>query len=354
MSPERISFNVVESNKEANYESGLGSLSSNLKKTENRIQELETLNSTEGKKHKIRFLALKNLISNVLCAAMLMTGISEATNYATRYRVDKQTQGTEATFEHEDTETTLWINYISGRVSIPPEIRLNLFREQVGKWIKNNNISLPENFFRMDDKQIENYIFNDPQVSQTTFAIGWKNNMTADKKKFIDELIPNKMPRKDSIYKALWDLELVAGNPKIRPDSSGRAHYIERTNTIFIDIGLNQKYMIDDLIAESAHGVQWETSPLISDAKKLRDTVFLSGQAVLQQKNIDKVHDEYEYKTPGTIEYEAHSIIEPQLHKQFDQEVKKYDLATKQNKKQDQQHNQKHGYTKTNQNKHIS
>lgn len=337
MSIENFSMNKIEGQNESelNYDSDLDSLSSDLAETENRVEQLGALSPEEVQKYRRRLFALKNLVFYALFACMSFAGASELKHYSTRYNVNKIVRGVETILEHEDSETTMWINYISGRGELSQTIRFEIFRSKVKSELETGHITVPENFDTMSYGEIENYVFIDPQVNKTPLFKAWKR-FNRNKQSFLD-VVPKKLPKKDAIYNALWNLEAQAGNPKIRVDLNNRAHYISNTNTMYL-AAFNQNDYIKQFVSETAHGVQWETSTIISDAKNLKDTIIQGGTATVQEKTMSQVRDEYAYNTPGTIEHEAHSIIEPKLKEQFDQDIKRYNLVSKQSNK-----NKKHG-----------
>ncbi len=337
MGIETFPSNRAENKKESdlNYDSNLESLSSGLDETEKRVEQLEALNPEEGQKYRRRLFGLKNLTFYALFACMSFVGISELKHYNTRYGVNKIVRGAETMMEHEDPETTMWINYISGRGELPETTRFEIFRSKLKSELEADKIIIPENFDTMSYGEIENFVFRDPQLKQTKLLKAWQR-FTKRKESFVN-IIPKKFPKKDAIYHALWNLEGMAGNPKIRVDLDNRAHYISATNTMYL-ASFNQDDYIHQFISETAHGVQWEKTPIVANAKKLKDTIIQGGTAVVQEKTASQVRDEYAYDTPGTIEHEAHSIIQPGLKDKFDRDVKQYSIKPKHSNK-----NKKHG-----------
>ncbi len=78
---------------------------------------------------------------------------------------------------------------------------------------------------------------------------------------------------------------------------------------------------MDKFLSEASHGVQWQESPIVSYTEELRDFIKIGGKALYQRKSLGNMTDEYAYKTPGTIENEAHDEIQPILEEYYQKEV---------------------------------
>lgn len=116
------------------------------------------------------------------------------------------------------------------------------------------------------------------------------------------------------------------GAPNIDTSSIDRAYYDSGTNTIHI--GNRKKKQLNNILAEIAHSKQY--APLFShiqnpnkeDQLRIEDLykkmIYEGG---LKENNnykksgsqYDSVWDSLRYEKPGTIEHEAHSIIEPKI-----------------------------------------
>lgn len=134
------------------------------------------------------------------------------------------------------------------------------------------------------------------------------------------------------VYDQVWTMHQNNGNPKVgfsehyseRSGFGDRAYYNSETNSMFLGVGngkSGEKYL-DDWLAELSHSHQYtEQSEKIIKEKEICDHRFLDSLATIQGKNIDEVynefHDTYLYNKPGSIEFDAHKIIEPQLKKKF-------------------------------------
>ncbi len=202
--------------------------------------------------------------------------------------------------------------------------------------LERNDIPVPDGFDKLTAPQIQNFIFNNSKSYEKLSA--WRLSLKKGQT-LIDEIIPRRFPRKDPIYYALWHLEETAGNPKIRADLNDRAHYEAFSNTMFIGGG-TQKEIIEQFISESSHGVQVDSAPVTTAFRVLKDTVSQGAAALMHQESMHQVHDESAYDTPGTTEYEAHKIIQPQLEDQYKKDTKSYQIVAKNLNKNHGQPNQ--------------
>lgn len=108
-----------------------------------------------------------------------------------------------------------------------------------------------------------------------------------------------------AVRSKLWYLAEEVGWPKIRwtdeaPRQHGRAFYDANTRTVYVDRGEE----FTDTLAEFAHAKQHTDNFDDFYARAVRDHATY-GYSYSQ------------YHTPGTIEYEAHQEIEPELRARF-------------------------------------
>ncbi len=113
---------VEHKEKDSGYEANLDSLDAKFLETQKKIQRLTQLDPNEGKEYGSKRRFLKSLISYSLSASMMLAGIAEVQRYVTRYNVHKTGQGVEAVFEHQDSETTFWIDYLKNLINFIPMI----------------------------------------------------------------------------------------------------------------------------------------------------------------------------------------------------------------------------------------
>lgn len=180
------------------------------------------------------------------------------------------------------------------------------------------------------------YIHEDAETTHLINVLAGKDTLTHAE---LEELkIQGTSPKMGSydeeLYKALWALEQESGNPKVRffvnqrkehPIkfllSKNRSNYDPVTNTVYINIFSSDEEVLHQYIAELSHGIQFDQHPITSTTKSISDIVPLIGKALLQKSDatntslIGRFVNNYSstYEMPGTLEHDAHSIIEPTL-----------------------------------------
>ncbi len=186
------------------------------------------------------------------------------------------------------------------------------------------------------------YAHEDPL---TTHAI----NVLAGKEKFNDSdklKMPTVNPVQNDfdpeLYDALWQLNKKCGSPKVNFKSPGETSmlgsfslgknfYNPYTNTIFIDIR-DSETNIANYIAELSHGKQFDQNPISSNLLAVKGILqsikegvsnkanFVTPQINTISRRIEigiKKSYKHRYNEPGTLEYDAHEVIEPSLHSEF-------------------------------------
>jgi len=250
--------------------------------TSQTVKKLEASNIGPEKKSKLRNkleTSLKRLFRILSFGAVVSVGAATTDFEATRYFVHTETgKEGDAVYIHQDAETTHVINILSGREALNGKDKTGL-------------------------------IVSDGKV-----------------------LSPAPGTYDQQLYKALWTLEQECGNPKIRfqrvGESGGIVHlfdpgtsfYDVLTNTVIIQSGSND-YAINNYIAELAHGKQFNDNPLkfiilgatgyLNTFKKALDSKSNKADATFGEKLAQKYHDLYGQK--GSLENDAHSVIQPEL-----------------------------------------
>lgn len=107
---------------------------------------------------------------------------------------------------------------------------------------------------------------------------------------------------------AFNSLRYENNNPSVKM-TNDRSNYNPFTNTLNVDTS-DYRGIQDNSLAELAHAQQFKNNLIGNYAKLLKDRLFIGS---------DK-----SYSTKGTIENEAHSIIEPKLRTQYQNRVIDY------------------------------
>jgi len=144
-------------------------------------------------------------------------------------------------------------------------------------------------------------------------------NKLAGFEKFTDDDV-ERMDK--DIYSLVWKLEEESGNPRIRFEEEGKPSAMVSSKNAFYDVKLNVVYIdIDDLIsgmevvAEMSHGKQFKDSPLESYLLVFRDFI----KVYLNRFSTEGFEEAYDrlYNTPGSVEYQAHKVIQPDLENRY-------------------------------------
>lgn len=262
---------------------------------------------------------------------------AEALRYqATRYDIaEKQNAAGETVFAHEDEETTKVLDYLSGKGEIPEDVKHLMEVEEVKESFTSNQVPAPPGLAEADEIALSSLFVKERDENRRRAGLRPAGADFGNLRDQIDLASVSRFPQNQALYDALWDLERKVGNPKVRMDMDRFstpgpwARYDYKTNTIHIGFpGMveraefaDQDYYVNLFLSEAAHGKQWKDSFATSDIKEYIDEHI--GEPALERKAAEEgktpyqVRQETEYNKPGTIEYEAHHDIEPQLRKEF-------------------------------------
>ncbi len=310
-----------EFDRESSFDRGMSILGLEDFRVGNHVEELEKLDEISARPYKQKLRVLKQSMASVLSAIMTLAVLAEADYKATRYDVNQVKIETEIIYEHQDMETTHWLNYLSGNEELSQKLRLSVFRDKIEQELKTGGVQVPKSFSEMSYEDIKLFIFTNLEVRKV-FSQNFVDYYTVNGADILDDYVPSKLSKNSKIYTTLWSIEGIAGNPKIRSIPSGRAYYYPPTNTMYINIvRINQGVMVDNFLSEASHGIQWQESSIVSYAKEVRDAIKIGGKALYQRKGLSDMVDEYSYKTPGMIEYEAHDKIQPILEEYYQRQV---------------------------------
>lgn len=240
-------------------------------------------------------------------------------------------------FKHSDPETTHILNYLSGLDSLSNEENLEFIKNGVRGYIFTEKAVFPENFDEMSYDETLNYI-----VKVFTGDTKDPDRIKKCKESFtksIEDYLPKKHDYNDTIYKKIWQVEKECGSPKIRwtfghdrhvldgGTSISESRYNAFTHTVYIGAEKNgaEDTQLEKLISEWAHSKQFDDSPFGSTIQAIEDGARI-GIDILKSEHHDyTISQNKEYEIPGSIEYDAHKIIEPYLKEKF-KEIKSLNL----------------------------
>lgn len=274
--------------------------------------------------------------------ATTLAGAAGAADYSiTRYSVNSSTdEKGENTFAHQDEETTHVIDVLSGKERINDSDK----REMLIEYLTDELEMMREEGKGMDitasdlEKMRLDELWRMAQEIKGVFGGDY-------------EIITDPGPKDfdPGLYKALWSLEQECGNPKIRFrlgqkrkmmgfHDAERSYYNPLTNTAFIDLESNE-ITVDNYVGELAHGKQFNEHFIASGIAIARDAIGVIKNALSKETDEQTTPDDengdlppededhrlgrlgsgYEklYQQPGTLEFDAHRVIEPKLKSQL-------------------------------------
>lgn len=162
-------------------------------------------------------------------------------------------------------------------------------------------------------KQLYAYYYRDSAFHK---LVKMENNLYFDTTKYT----PDK-----KIYDLVWTLEQECGNPRVRLiDDLQIDHYNPLNNTIYKSFPFNfrkdslnrHKYFAKLVIDEMSHAKQFNDDQIGSYLRGLRDVINIFEHGGLSSKTFSTKYKKT-YGEPGTIEHEAHQIIQPYLEKKY-------------------------------------
>ena len=295
-----------------------------------KIEPIESKTQKEIKKSGFEYVQEKaNKFIKRLRQATFVLGIIVAANYYETHSTDieKDYENGKEVFKHPDKETNHILNYLAGADSLTRQEQINTVKDGIAVSLKEEGINLPDNYFSMSEEEFLSYL---ESINDKVKLVGpeSKTTLKEDINKTIDENLPTKYEYNDTLYNILWKVEKECGAPKIRwtvgdernmflMNTSAVAHYNPVTHTIFIHPGDYQKkhVQIKELISELPHSKQLYDNYFSSIAGGIEAATRIAKEFIKNRSIVGAQLKEYD--VTGSIENEAHNIIEPELKKEF-------------------------------------
>lgn len=319
------------------FESGItADYWANLKKIE-RLNELESYAKRAEQKTRLANIRKKaqQIVKDSLRVSrnvtLVLSIVTTAHYEATHPDLKKESwPDGSVSYTHPDEETTHILNYLAGREQLTLKDGLSNFIEFTKnlKELKGVDIKIPDDIDNFTHEQMDEF------WRDVCIKLGYtENNITFLKQVFDGHFFSkiNVPPeRADEIYNLVWKMEQECGNPNIRFMTSGpygratdmdRAYFDPRTNTIYIHM--------DKFIEAGEYGGHAEVLAEMSHSKHLGDrpidflfsAVMASGRILYSggadPDNLSQAQQR-EYDREGSLEHEAHSKIEPELKKSYE------------------------------------
>lgn len=285
-------------------------------------------------------------ILNAASIGMALMTAYEVGSYATsRYEITAEAGPDGKTkYKHEDPQTTRIMQFLTGEKELAVEDRIYFYQQVVRDankqladiYNEDRGIDAQAAFEKnlpSDEKGLR-ILLRDIYTKYDVWREGIFGNVEGDIETRIDEAFAKSIERPTeydpALEKMIWDLQMKVGAPRIRwsaPEANihskvmghiagpGRANYERSSNTVYITPGSDTDTLGKLLVSEDAHALQFNKYPVQSRARYVVDMAQTALRAVQEHKSMHSAQYE-EYKTPGTIEYEAHNVIEPRLIKE--------------------------------------
>ncbi|MBP6912786.1 MAG: hypothetical protein KBB86_02530 [Candidatus Pacebacteria bacterium] len=241
-------------------------------------------------------------------------------------------------YKHEDERTTHYLNILAGRDTFTEQDLRFEYDNVIKECYKSKIDNLEKKVEDMTIEELDSAFVkfssepdefgNKPEdpVQLGEMVKGFKNtlNRLNDIRARSTDLKPN-----GDMYELVWQMEQECGNPRIRLVTEdihhgilakfNGLHYDALNNMLHIDLDdLSPKQSIlagEGFVSEMSHAKQFNDNQVSSYLNLISDIVHV----LKVSKYKSDIHKEYKklYHQPGTIEHEAHEIIEPYLERKY-------------------------------------
>ncbi len=260
--------------------------------------------------------------------------------------VEKDSAGIKV-FTHSDSTTTHILNYFAGKDTLSENEVEVIYRNRVKQILEaGTKTPTPNNFDDMSIEEIAEFLsvnikIPEKETRKPNFKEEDFRKMCREGTILLFKNLPRFLNAKEGVYEALWKIENETGAPKVRLMESDPklaysrlGYYISQINTVVMsvdrlygyekgeDIGSNPE-LVFPFFGEVAHSLQHHKNPT-EDYRRSAEEV---KERNLRAKSLDISSDssqKLEYGIPGTVEHEAHSIMEPRLKEQFQMLVRDF------------------------------
>ncbi len=298
-----------------------------------RPQEVNTENlpDPESQEKKSRIERVKEKASKFMKRTRqvaLILGLGMAVNNIEIHSTDvteTQENGKEV-YSHTDKETTHILNYVAGLDSMTHEERLVLLKNGLrGAGL----IQTPDGFDQMTEEQIASLILDATPLTSSD-SQKTRQELLREEIEAFDDVVPVKYEYNETLYKTLWETERECGSPKVRwtfghdrnlllsSKGTGESHYNSLTHTVSINAVGSHLYRgpVKELVSEWPHSKQFHDNYISTTIGMIQSGARMAKD-VLETHSFIKSQLK-EYDIPGSVENEAHSVIETYLGQKFD------------------------------------
>lgn len=330
-------INTLEKKKQNSHET-IRNLEDTIKVLELKFSTVEKKNLSEKAKNKLekaknKFIDIsKKFLRTVKWVSVIGGGLAVA-NFERTHSDLKITNNQDGTIEytHEDAQTTHLLNILAGKENFTIEDVRKELDVYIEEYLSEKNLNTDKEISKMSLQEIDDFFAAHAAEIDTTFRAGDIIDEYNDELRGLNETFTNLDLHgyvvNKKIYELVWQLEQECGNPRIRFTSEkikftpvsayqGSSHYDPINNIIYIDpwsiTGGDQRG--SDFFSEMSHAKQFNDHQVGSYLQAISD--FLKA---FKEGGFSGIADSYKdlYKEPGTIENDAHEIIEPYLHNKY-------------------------------------
>ena len=297
-------------------------------------EQKEKLNSLREKIAKATKKFFK-LGRNLALVGMIAMGVHYVDYYRTHPDVEIKDDGKgNIEYVHPDAKTSHILNVLAGKDSISFEEALENARGIFRTRAEILGIKLPTDFDTYNIDQMDNFFvaaLNEKNEEGDTAKPGELKDYFYEYQYLKRMDVPE--DRVKEIYNLVWEVEKECGNPKIRFQTKGpnvfgvalsdedtyRPHYYPSENTLYLpmDMFVEQTEGYQNLLAEMSHAKQLKDNPVGFYFKTASSSLRIFSKGGFDMEKLYEAQLE-EYKISGSIEHEAHSVIEPRLAEKYE------------------------------------
>lgn len=278
----------------------------------------EKLKAFISRVSKISKSALRLAGGATLFGAVLIGASHKASRWEGGLEMDPETQTYE--YKHEDAETAHLLKVMAGKEKLTEEEELNLIKIELTRFYVFPMLK-KQGLWQGDEKSLLNA--SEDQINEILKALD--PNSQKDIEGIQEEYLSIEPEvADDTIYIALAKMMEEFGNPKIRVvEEAGTVFksapglYDGLSNTIYIS---SDSSLRRTLLSELAHSKQFKDHPYSDTLLWLRDVAGVVTKSLVKKEPLADTYNEL-YDISGTIEHDAHSVIEPELEARYETET---------------------------------
>jgi hypothetical protein len=279
------------------------------------------------------FHALKRLSQGTVGVTALLAVVG-ATNYGrTRYEISETQTKDGIEYSHEDFETTRNIDTLLGKESITEDLKIKIYQSALAEEYIVFGMDVPADLEMMSEKDLKE---KHAELHEAVYGVVDQEEVDTE----LERSASSVMRFDQKTYETVWEMQKENGSPKIRfvfneegeriidmeaKKQSGRAHYNPSNNTLYI----NPLQKGDSWLAEIAHAKQFDENPIRAYGLAVESGLNSFSTMLKEGLTFRQAYDKYEYNTPGTLEHEAHSVLEKEIFNKMENAYKNHEDSKK-------------------------